>query len=173
MLRSSRLFTISLCLSVCLGLLFVDSRAGGQELSDVRVSRLVTTPVDDSSRIVIVHSTHPQAQARFDAGIVDPSLPMERMILVMGASADQERQARTFLDSQQTKGSPDYHHWLTPEQFGQKFGPAPEDIQQVTSWLRRQGFHINAVAKSGRWIEFSGNAAQVATAFQTEMHHYL
>jgi hypothetical protein len=98
---------------------------------------------------------------------------MERMILVMGASADQERRVRTFLDSQQTKGSPDYHHWLTPEQFGQKFGPAPEDIQQVTSWLRQQGFHINAVAKSGRWIEFSGNAAQVTTAFQTEMHRYL
>jgi hypothetical protein len=95
------------------------------------------------------------------------------MILVMGASADQEHQARTFIDSQQTKGSPDYHHWLTPEQFGQKFGPAPEDIQQVTGWLRQQGFHINAVAKSGRWIEFSGNAAQVTTAFQTEMHHYL
>lgn len=112
------------------------------------------------------------AQAQFDRGPVDPGTPMERMILVLGASAEQEHQARTLLDSQQTKGSPDYHHWLTPEEFGQKFGPSPQDIQQVTAWLQQQGFSVGSVAKSGRWIEFSGTAAQVNQAFQTQMRHY-
>jgi hypothetical protein len=97
---------------------------------------------------------------------------MERMILVLGVSAEQEHQLRTLLDSQQTVGSPNYHHWLTPEEFGQKFGPSPQDIQQVTGWLEQQGFRVGSVAKSGRWIEFSGSAAQVQSAFQTQMRNY-
>jgi subtilase family serine protease len=95
------------------------------------------------------------------------------MILVLGVSADQEHQARALLDSQQTQGSPDYHRWLIPEQFGQRFGPAPQDVQRVTGWLMQQGFRVNSVAKSARWIEFSGSAAQVQAAFRTEIHNYL
>jgi hypothetical protein len=132
----------------------------------------ITAPVDNAVRTAIAHSTHPFAQAKFDRGPVDPSLPMERMILALGPSADQEQLLRTFLDSQQTKGSPDYHHWLTPEEFGQKFGPSPQDVQQVTNWLQQEGFHVGTVAKSGGWIEFSGTASQVNQAFQTEMRNY-
>jgi len=108
----------------------------------------------------------------YDAGPLDGAVSLERMILVLGASPDQEYRARTFLDSQQTKGSPDYHHWITPEEFGQKFGPSEQDIQQVTAWLQQQGFTVTAVAKSGRWIEFSGRSSQVEAAFQTQMRHY-
>jgi hypothetical protein len=132
----------------------------------------ITAPVDDTLRVSVAKSTHPQAQARFDRGPVDPGLPMERMLLVLGVSPEQDHQLRTFLDSQQTAGSPDYHHWLTPEEFGQKFGPSSQDIQQVTAWLQQQGFRVGPVAKSGRWLEFSGNAAQVQAAFQTQMRTY-
>ena len=37
------------------------------------------------------------------------------------------------------KSSPNYHMWLTPEQFGQQFGPADADIQAVTDWLTVAG----------------------------------
>jgi subtilase family serine protease len=97
---------------------------------------------------------------------------MQRMILVLRGSIEQNQQLLTFLDRQQTRGAPDYHHWLTPEEFGQKFGPSPQDIQQVTSWLEQEGFSVGSVAKSGRWIEFSGTAAQVNQAFQTQMRNY-
>jgi hypothetical protein len=103
---------------------------------------------------------------------MDPGLPIERMLLVLSPSDEQEHQLRTLLDSQQTKGSPDYHQWLTPEAFGQRFGPSPQDIQQVTGWLEQQGFSVASIAKSGRWIEFSGTAGQVQTAFHTQMRNY-
>ncbi len=94
------------------------------------------------------------------------------MILVLGATAEQDHKARTLIDSQQTKGSPDYHRWITPEEFGSSYGPSRPQIQEVASWLSQQGFSVNAVAKSGRWIEFSGTSAQVEAAFQTQMHRY-
>ena len=41
--------------------------------------------------------------------------------------------SRELLDEQQSSASPDYHQWLTPQQFGQQFGPADADIQTVTT----------------------------------------
>ena len=147
--------------------------ASGQNPSpQSKVPERITAAIDNQVRTTIARSTHPLAQAQLDRGHVDPALPMERMILVLGAADDQEQELRTFLDSQQTKGSPDYHHWLTPEEFGLRFGPSPQDVQQVTNWLQQQGFSVGSIAKSGRWIEFSGTTAQVENAFQTQMRTY-
>ena len=137
------------------------------------VAPRITAAVDASSRVTIPQSKHPLAQPAFDAGPLDGTTPMQRMILVLGESSEQAHDLTTFLDSQQTQGSPDYHNWLTPDQFGQRFGPAPQDIQVVTSWLQQQGFTVGSVARSGRWIEFSGTSAQVEAAFQTQMRRYL
>ncbi|MBV8550211.1 MAG: hypothetical protein JOY54_02845, partial [Acidobacteriaceae bacterium] len=66
-----------------------------------------------------------------------------------------------------------YHQWLTPQQFGEQFGAADEDIQKITSWLQSQGFQINRVSNGKTFIEFSGTAGQVQQAFHTEIHKYV
>jgi pro-kumamolisin-like protein/Big-like domain-containing protein len=170
MLRNTRSHVFAVFFVIIFGLTLPAS--GQNTTSQGRVPPRITAPVDNEVRTAIPASTHPLAQAKLDRGPVDPALPMERMILILGASDEQEQQLRTFLDSQQTKGSPDYHQWLTPEAFGQRFGPSPQDVQQVTNWLQQGGFRVGAVAKSGRWIEFSGTAEQVQNAFRTEMRTY-
>jgi Pro-kumamolisin, activation domain/Bacterial Ig-like domain (group 3) len=137
-----------------------------------RPKPLVVGPVDSSVRFTIPHTAPPLASTASDVGPLDPNQPMQRLMLILGPGPDQEHLLRTFLDSQQTKGSPAYHQWLTPEEFGAEFGPAPEDLQQVRTWLEQEGFSIDSVARSGRWIEFSGTAQQVESAFQTQMRHY-
>lgn len=132
----------------------------------------ITSPVSPSTRATILHSTHPLAKAEFDRGAIDPGQQLQRLILVLGTSPEQDAQLRTLLDSQQTAGSTDYHRWLTPEDFGRRFGPDSQDVQQVKAWLEQQGFAVTTTARSGRWIEFSGTAAQVSTAFQTSLHQY-
>ena len=133
---------------------------------------LITAKIDNSARSVIAHSTHPLVNSAIDAGRVSGSLAMERLILVLGPGPEQENNLRGYLASLQDKNSPNYHHWLTPDEFGRKFGPNPADIQQVKSWLQQQGFSVGPVARSGRWIEFSGTAQQVESAFQTQMRRY-
>jgi subtilase family serine protease len=44
---------------------------------------------------------------------------------------------------------------------------------QVKAWLEQQGFTVDSIARSGRWIEFSGTAQQVENSFQTSIHRYL
>jgi large repetitive protein len=148
------------------------SRAQQVQGAAAPVPSRIVAPVDESVRTTIKNSVHPLAQAQFDVGPLDGATPFNRMILVLGTSPEQEHAARTLIDSQQTQGSPDYHRWITPEEFGARFGPSAQDLGQVTAWLEKNGFSIGSVAKSGRWIEFSGTSAQVEAAFHTQMRQY-
>nr|HEV7954979.1 protease pro-enzyme activation domain-containing protein [Candidatus Acidoferrales bacterium] len=100
------------------------------------------------------------------------SLPMERMLLVLKRSPDQQAALKAFMESQQSKSSPNFHQWLTPDQFGQQYGVSDSDIQAVTAWLQTHGFTVNRVAAGKMLIEFSGTAGQVHEAFQTQIHKY-
>jgi len=49
-----------------------------------------------------------------------------------------------------------FHHWLVPQEFGKRFGPADQDIQAVNDWLTSEGFQVNRIAAGRMVIEFSG-----------------
>ena len=133
---------------------------------------LITKPVDENQLAVLKGNTHPLARAEFDRGAAPADLPMNRMLLVLKRSDEQESALRSLIDNQQDKASPNYHKWLTPEQFGKQFGPSDQDIAQVTSWLQSHGFQIAQVSKGRTVIEFSGTAAQVQEALHTSIHRY-
>ena len=118
-------------------------------------------------------SVHRLATAANEVGRASPTLPMERMILLLRHRAGADEELERFLAEQLDPASPNYHHWLTPEEFGARFGISDEDLKTVTRWLADQGFSIDEVAKGRNWINFSGNASQVEAAFQTEIHDYL
>ena len=134
---------------------------------------LVHEPVDDRQRVVLKGNVHPLARPHFEVATAPPDLPMERMLLVLKRSPEQETALLKLLDDQQDKSSPQFHKWVTPEQFGQQFGPADSDIQAVTSWLQGHGFEVAQVSKGRTLIEFSGTAAQVQEAFHTPIRKYM
>jgi subtilase family serine protease len=138
----------------------------------VPVRARVTDPVDTQNLVTLRGNVHPLARAEYDQGPAPDDLPMERMLLVLRRGADQETALRQLLDEQQVKSSPLFHQWLTPEQFGQQFGPADSDIQAVTDWLAGQGFQVKRVATGRTVIEFSGSAGLVRQVLGTEIHRF-
>jgi subtilase family serine protease len=137
-----------------------------------RVAARVTDQVDDTNRTVLRGNVHPKARAEFDGGAVADAQPVTRMVLLLQRSAEQEAALRQLMEEQQSKGSPNYHAWLTPDQFGAQFGPADADVQAVTAWLTSHGFQNIKVGKGRTTVEFSGNVGQVRNAFATEIHKY-
>ena len=129
--------------------------------------------VDDSQLTVLRGNVHPMAQAKFDQGAAPDSLPMRRMMLVLQRSPQMDHSLITLLDAQQDKNSPSYHQWLTPDQFGQQFGPSDSDVQTVTAWLQLHGFQVTRVSRGRTIIEFDGTAGQVQQAFHTAIHSYM
>jgi hypothetical protein len=132
----------------------------------------VTQAVDMRNIVTLRGNVHPLARPEFDQGIAPDDLPTERILLVLQRGADQEAALRQLLDDQQSKSSPRFHQWLTPEQFGRQFGPTDSDIQAVTDWLTDQGFQVNHVAKGRTVIEFSGTAGMVRQVLGAEIHKF-
>jgi subtilase family serine protease len=152
-------------LGVCLFAFHPDSAHG-------QAHPRVTLAVDVSKRVTLQGNVHPLARAEFDRGAVADSQPINRILLLLKRSDEQENALQTLLENQQDKSSPSYHQWLTPEEFGAHFGVADADIQAVTNWLTSQGFAINKIYSGKDVIEFSGTAGQVQQAFGTAIHYF-
>lgn len=133
----------------------------------------ITQRIDETNRITLRGNTHPLARPQFDQGAVADSQPIHRMLLLLQRSSGQETALHALLDAQQSKTSGNYHQWLTPQQFGQQFGPSDADVQTVTGWLQSHGFQVTRVSAGKTVIEFSGNAGQVRGAFNTEIHRFV
>src|SRR5260370_17785624 len=133
---------------------------------------LIPQPVDEAQLTVLKGNTHPLARPEFDLGTAPATLPMNRMLLVLKRSSEQESALRKLLDDQQDKSSPSYHKWLTPEDYGKQFGPTDADLQTITAWLQSHGFQVGST--QGRTVlEFTGSASQVQEAFRTTIHQYI
>ena len=70
---------------------------------------LITQAPDESHVKVLKGNTHPLARREFDLGTAPATLPMERMLLLLKRSPEQESALRKLLDDQQDKHSPHYH----------------------------------------------------------------
>jgi uncharacterized protein (TIGR03437 family) len=91
----------------------------------------------------------------------------------MKPSAAQQADLDRLLEEQRDRSSPNYHQWLTPEQFGDRFGLTPGDFAAVAAWLGSHGLHMEYAARARNWIAFSGAAHDVELAFHTQIHRYL
>jgi len=132
----------------------------------------VRGPIDDQRVVTLERTKHPLATTANSEGRVEANASLGRMLLVLSLSAEQELELKQLLDEQQTKSSPNYHHWLTAAEYGARLGVADVDVQKVCGWLESNGFAVGRVAQSKRWIEFSGTSQQVEKAFHTEMQYY-
>lgn len=168
-MRTKPTFAIFL-LTACTFLLLLAPRVFAQTSS--AVSR-ITQPVDETKLTALRGNTHPLARAEFDRGAAPASLAMNHLLLVLKRSPEQEAALEKLMAEQQNPSSPNYRKWLTPQQFGQQFGPSAQDVQSVTSWLRSHGFQVGQVSNGRTVIDFSGTAGQVQQAFHTTIHRYV
>ena len=128
--------------------------------------------IDNAQRAVIPGTHPPMARAEFDAGRLPSATPLSGMSMVFKRSAAQEADLQALLVAQQDPKSSQYHKWLTPEQFAARFGVSDADLAKVEFWLQQQGFTLEGRSPAKNRVRFSGAAAQVESAFGTEMHYY-
>jgi uncharacterized protein (TIGR03437 family) len=129
----------------------------------------ITTPIDNSRRVVLKGHVRPDVQPANDRGLADADMEVGYATLLLKLDPSIE----AFLAGQQTPGSPNYRRWLTPEQFGDRFGLTANDMGKVVEWLESQGLKVNDVARGRHWITFSGTAANIGSALRTDIHIYL
>ncbi len=159
----------SLCLSAAVLVAGISPVSGWAAAPVARIA----ADISGSERTFLPGTLHPLARTQFDAGRLPASTQIQGISLYFNRSAAQEADLKKLIAAQQNPSSPQFHQWLSPDQFAARFGMAASDLEKVQSWLEQQGFSIDSVARSRNAIHFSGNAGQVEQSFSTEMHSYL
>ncbi len=168
MLRSNLTFLNAFLLVGFLGL--ATPGAFGATEQPVRIHKSIA----GSQTFVLTGNVHPlvaKALAQ-DQGEVSSSKVMPKMRIHFALTAAQNADLKQLLTAQQNRRSPQYHQFLTPEEFAARFGMNNADIQKVTAWLEANGFSDVQTSRSRMWVEFKGSAGEVASTFRTTIHNY-
>ncbi len=141
-------------------------------LSYAVVPDRISGALTSGQTVTLRGNVHRKALPQYDQGPVDPAMRLGYVTLLTQPTASQVKTLKELLAEQQDRKSPNYHKWLTPEQYADRFGLSRGDVQKLTDWLTSQGFGVGKVARGRNWIVFGGTASQMQRAFGTEIHHY-
>ncbi len=167
-MRPKKLFAIQ-C-TVLLAFLSITALQASAQSSNVQ--QRITSPVGSGEMVPLLGHIPRKAEPQYDQGRVEPSLQLNEVTLLTLPSASQQKALNLLGAEQQDPTSPNYHKWLTPEEYADRFGLSANDVQKISTWLKSQGLKVESVARGRNWIVFSGTASQVESAFRTEIHSY-
>ena len=132
----------------------------------------IASAIDNSRRVTLPGHVSPRIASAVDQGSADPSMPLPYVTLMFKPSPSQQADLERLLAQQQDPSSPDYHNWLTPEQYADRFGLSQADIDKTVAWLTQHGLTVKSVARGRNAIAFGGTAGQIGSALGVDIHRY-
>jgi subtilase family serine protease len=132
----------------------------------------IVRPTDSTQIAQVKGTAHPLARAEFDRGRLSPAQPLYGVSMTFRLSPAQQLDLAELLREQQNPSSPNYHKWLTPEQYASRFGMSQSDLAKVAAWLQAQGLQVESIGRNRNEISFSGSIGQIEYALKTEIHKY-
>ena len=127
---------------------------------------VISVAFAQNARVTLAGHVRAAAVAANDRGRVDSGLLLRHVTLLLPPSEARQTELNAFLDRLQDPASPDYHRWLTPEQYATRFGAATADIARVISWLRSQNLTVDSVGRGRTTIAFTGAVRDVERLFK-------
>ncbi len=128
----------------------------------------IVGPVDAAKTVRLAGHVAAEVKGQYDRGPADPGAEISRVTMLLKPAPEVEG----FLLDLQTPSSRDFHRWLTPEQFGERFGASQNDVAKIVGWLTSQGLRVDQVAHGRHWVSFTGSAARMGRALHTEFRRY-
>ncbi len=134
----------------------------------------VTLPTIDEHDVVTLWGNTPRgADPGWVIGGVSAETELRRLVLVLKADPAREHALQRLVQQQQEPGSEAFHRWLTPEDFGERFGATQAELDKVTSWLHGHGFTVEQGNAGRRVVVFSGSEGAVEDAFHVALRLYV
>lgn len=175
-------FASGLCLKQCSiyaayaallpAVLLLTAPASAQAPGGSRTARpLITQPIDGARLVTLAGNVRRDLTPDRDLGPVEDGLSL-RLYLILQRSPEQQADLDNLIARQQQPTAAEYHKWLTPQEFGERFGASQQDIAKISTWLEAQGMQVNGVLNNATFIDFTATAGQVRTTFHAETHYY-
>ena len=109
------------------------------------------------------------AQHAAAIGQLAPATPLN---LAIGLPLRDQTSLTRLLQDISDPASPNYRHYLTPEQFTQRFGPTEADYQAVIAFAKSHNLAVTGTHPHRMLLDVSGTAVDVEQAFQITLRLY-
>lgn len=106
------------------------------------------------------------------SSVIGDAAPSMRLSLSINLSLRNTTDLANYLQAEYTPGSSLYHRYLSAAEFAALYGPTAQDVQQVASFLRSQGFTVTRAVAGQQVIDFTGTVSQAQQAFGVQIHTY-
>ncbi len=95
-----------------------------------------------------------------------------RLNLAIGLPLRNQAAMELLLQQISDPASPNYRHYLTPEQFTEQFGPSQEDYERVLNFARTNGLTVTATFSNRMVVDVSGAVPDIEKTFSVTMEVY-
>ena len=114
----------------------------------------------------------PSAIARFNLQPISRLPATNRLDLAVGLPLRNQDVLDKLLRDISDPASPTFHHYLTPEEFTENFGPTEMDYQRVIDFAQASGLTVTRTYSNRVVLDVSGPVASIEKAFQVNLNYY-
>ena len=104
-----------------------------------------------------------------EAVVIGSPAASQLLPLAVGLKPSNPAALQALADAVSDPRSPDYRHFVTPDQIGAEFGAGLADVDNVVTFLKAKGFTITLVARNRMVILATATVAQAQYAFGTQI----
>lgn len=126
---------------------------------------------DSGTRLAVDKTVPARARLSKDLGEAPGAQVISSVGIHFNLTDAQQADLNQLLAAQQNPASPLYHQWLTPQQYGVRFGLSTTDMDKVKGWLKGKGLSVTAVSPSMNYITVSGTITQIDAALGVSIHN--
>jgi len=98
--------------------------------------------------------------------------PANRLNLAIGLPLRDPVGLTNFLRELYDPASPSFHHFLTPDEFAEKFGPTKADYQTLIAFARANHLNVTGMRPNRIILDVEGSVADIEQTFQIKMQVY-
>ena len=120
---------------------------------------------------VAVTETPPQVQEG-TAKLVGHYDPGKMLRVVLALQPPHMVEEEQFLEELHTKGSPNFHHFLTAAEWDSRFAPSAADEQAVVDWAESVGFAVTHRYPNRLLVDVEAPVGTIEAALGVTINHY-
>ncbi len=144
-----------------------------------RLSTFVLTLVALVSIVNVGHAQQPLMTRHTRDEVTSRVAPLvahmsatQNLRIVMVLQHRNQTELDQFLKDVYDRSNPSYRHFLTVEQFTEKFGPTREDYEALKTWAKENGLRIDGTSRNRMILPVVGSVQNIEKALHVTMGVY-
>lgn len=128
--------------------------------------------VAPAQSVKTLHGHVPSAISRFGLQPIGNVATNSTLDLALSLSLHNQKGLADLINQVYDPSSPNYRHFLTPDQFNTQFGPSAQDYQMAMNFAKVNGLSVIGTASNYMVLDVRGRVSDIEKAFQISLRTY-